>query len=314
MSDTIWDVIIIGAGPAGATAAIYCARSCLNVLIIEKALVGGKLTKTLFIDNYPGYLDRSGFQLSDNLLTQLKELKVEIKNEEVIEITSSNNNWELKTKKANFFTRTILIATGMRERKLEIENETEYYSKGVSYCAICEGNLYTGEEMIVVGGGNSALEEGIYLTAMASNLKLVHRRREFRGDEILVKQLKGKDNVTIFTPYKPKKILVENDKVKGLLVTHAETGEELEIKGKAVFIFIGLLPETDFLSNLSLERDERGFIIVDSEMRTNLKGIFAAGDVINKELRQIVTAMNDGAIAAIAIKNYIKSGHFSKNN
>ncbi|ADX98016.1 NAD(P)/FAD-dependent oxidoreductase [Mycoplasma suis] len=307
MSDRIWDVIIIGSGPAGATAAIYCARSCLNVLILEKALVGGKLTKTLFIDNYPGYLDRSGFQLSDNLLTQLKGLNVEIKTEEVLNIVESQNSWTIETKKSSFKSRAILIATGMRERKLEIENETEYYSKGVSYCAICEGNLYTGEEVIVVGGGNSALEESIYLTAMASNLKLVHRRREFRGEEILVKQLKGKENVEIHTPYKPKKVLVDGDKVCGLLVTHSETGEEKVISGKAVFIFIGLLPETDFLSSLALKRDERGFILVDHEMRTNLKGIFAAGDVINKELRQIVTAMNDGAIAAIAIKNFIKS-------
>ncbi|CBZ40512.1 Thioredoxin reductase [Mycoplasma suis KI3806] len=307
MSDRIWDVIIIGSGPAGATAAIYCARSCLNVLILEKALVGGKLTKTLFIDNYPGYLDRSGFQLSDNLFTQLKGLNVEIKTEEVLNIVESQNSWTIETKKSSFKSRAILIATGMRERKLEIENETEYYSKGVSYCAICEGNLYTGEEVIVVGGGNSALEESIYLTAMASNLKLVHRRREFRGEEILVKQLKGKENVEIHTPYKPKKVLVDGDKVCGLLVTHSETGEEKVISGKAVFIFIGLLPETDFLSSLALKRDERGFILVDHEMRTNLKGIFAAGDVINKELRQIVTAMNDGAIAAIAIKNFIKS-------
>ncbi|CCE66768.1 NAD(P)/FAD-dependent oxidoreductase [Candidatus Mycoplasma haematominutum] len=303
----LWELIIIGGGPAGATAAIYCARACINVLILEKGLIGGKLNKTLFIDNYPGYLDRNGFKLSENIESQLQDLKVTTLIEEVVSIEAAGKHWTVKTKNNHYNTLAVLITTGMREKKLEIENEVEYYSKGVSYCAICEGNLYTGQEVIVVGGGNSALEESLYLTSIASKLKLVHRRREFRGDEILVRALQARENLDIYTPFKPVKILVEADKVVGLEVENTETGERKKLSSAAVFIFIGLLPEIDFLSNLPLKRDERGFIYVDSEMQTNLPGIFAAGDVIHKDLRQIVTAMNDGAIAAISIKNYLKT-------
>ncbi|AHC39953.1 thioredoxin reductase [Mycoplasma ovis str. Michigan] len=303
----IWDLIIIGAGPAGATAAIYAARACLKVLILEKSIVGGKLNKTLFIDNYPGYLDRNGIQLAENVYSQIKELNIKTSIEEVIELIQNNNIWEVKTSRGNLFKSiSVLITTGLREKKLEIENELEYYSKGVSYCAICEGNLYSEEEVVVVGGGNSALEESIYLSAIVSKLKLVHRRREFRGDEILLRDLKEKENVSIHTPYRPVRVLVEGDKVSGLEVEHVETGEKIQLSAKAVFIFIGLLPEVDFLSKLDLKRNKFGFIYVDEHMQTNLKGLFAAGDVIDKELRQIVTAMNDGAIAAISIKNYLK--------
>ncbi|RAO94808.1 thioredoxin-disulfide reductase [Mycoplasma wenyonii] len=303
----IWDLIIIGAGPAGATAAIYAARACLKVLILEKAVVGGKLNKTLLIDNYPGYLDRNGIQLAENIYSQLKDLKIETQIEEVIELTQNQEIWEVKTKSSKIFkSYSVLITTGLREKKLEIENELEYYSKGVSYCAICEGNLYAGEEVVVVGGGNSALEESIYLSAIVSHLKLVHRRREFRGDEILLRELQKKENVTIFTPYRPVRVLVENDRVSGLEVEQVETGEKIQLSSKAVFIFIGLLPETDFLSKLDIKRNSFGFVYVDEQMRTNLRGLFAAGDVIHKDLRQIVTAMNDGSIAAISIKNYLK--------
>ncbi|AFO52055.1 thioredoxin reductase [Candidatus Mycoplasma haematolamae str. Purdue] len=305
-----WDVVIIGGGPAGATAAIYCARACLKTLIIEKALVGGKLTKTLFIDNYPGYLARNGLKLSDDIHSQLNGLEVPVEMGEVTKLERHDNLWTVTTKgKKEFKAHSVLITTGMREKKLEIENELEYYSKGVSYCAICEGNLYTGEEVIVVGGGNSALEESLYLSSIVSKVKLVHRRREFRGDEILLRELKSKPNSEIHIPFRPVRVLVDGDKVRGLEIENTETLERTELPGKAVFIFIGLLPETDFLSNLGLERDERGFVCVDHNMSTNLPGLYAAGDVINKELRQIVTAMNDGAIAAISIKNYIKSLH-----
>ncbi|KMZ96289.1 hypothetical protein PVNG_02427 [Plasmodium vivax North Korean] len=148
----------------------------------------------------------------------------------------------------------------MRERQLEIENEREYYSKGVSYCAICEGNLYSGQDVIVVGGGNSALEESLYLSSIVSKVQLVHRRREFRGDEIVLKKLQKKKNVFIFTPFRPVRVVVDQDKVSGLEVENVETLEKTFIAGKAVFIFIGLLPECDFLSNLPLKKDERGFI------------------------------------------------------
>lgn len=302
--DTIFDLFIIGGGPASLTAAIYATRACLKTAFIEKEYPGGKLNKTQSIENYPGYLENTGADLAEKMLKQALENEVQQFWGEVIDIKKEGKEWRIYTKDTSYISKTVLIASGMKERVLDIPNVKEYYGKGVSYCAICDGNLYKGKDIVVVGGGNSAVEEAIYLSDITSKVNLVHRRNEFRADAVSVKKMKSINNIIVNTPYIPKEVKVENEKVRGLVI---KGEEEKLIEGDCVFFYVGLIPESSFLSSLNLERDEAGFIKVDENMRTSQEGLYAAGDIISKNLRQVVTAISDGATAAIAIKNYLNA-------
>lgn len=213
----------------------------------------------------------------------------------------------LGSEEEKFKGKTVLITSGMKERVLDIPNVNEYYGRGVSYCAICDGNLYSKKPVIVVGGGNSAVEESLYLADVTGGVNLVHRRREYRADDIFIKRMKKRDKIIENLPYIPVEVTVEGDKVIGLTVEHIETKDRKLICGDCVFFYVGLVPENYFLKKLKLEMDDGGFIKTNERMETSIPGIFAAGDVIHKELRQVVTAVNDGAIAAISIKNYINN-------
>lgn len=305
MSDYLYDSLIIGGGPAGMTAAIYSARACLKVAIIEKYLPGGKLTKTLSIENYPGFLENNGIELSKKMHKQVLENDVNFINDEVVSLEKQDSHWVVTTTEKKYFSKTVLIATGSKEKILGIPNEVEYYGNGVSYCAVCDGNLYKNQDVIVVGGGNSATEESLYLSKLVKHVHLIHRRTEFRADPIFVQRIKSTENITIHTPFIPLSVEIENEKVIGLKVKNVITNEIKILSGKCVFFYIGLLPVTEFLKNSNVKCDENGFICVDAHMSTNVDGLFAAGDITSKHLRQVVTALNDGAIAAISIKNYI---------
>ncbi|AEW44917.1 thioredoxin reductase [Mycoplasma haemocanis str. Illinois] len=306
--DELFDLFIIGGGPASLTAAIYSARACLKTAFIEKDWPGGKLNKTLYIENYPGYLKLNGSTLGESMLKQVLDNGVKQYFGTVIDVEKEEKTWKIRTANNQLFrSKSILIASGMRERVLDIDNVKEFYGKGISYCAICDGNLYRERPVIVVGGGNSAVEESIYLSDITSKVKLVHRRREFRAEAISVKKARNIKNIEIYTPYIPIGAEVKDNKIIGLKVRNVETEEESLLEGDCVFFYVGLIPENEFLKSIDIEKDEWGFLKVDENMRTSVPGIYAAGDIISKNLRQVVTATNDGAIAAISIKSYIDS-------
>ncbi|AEG72373.1 thioredoxin reductase [Mycoplasma haemofelis Ohio2] len=307
-SDELFDLFIIGGGPASLTAAIYSARACLKTAFIEKDWPGGKLNKTLYIENYPGYLELSGSSLGESMLKQVLDNGVKQYFGTVVDVKKDGEIWKIHSENNQIFkSKSILVASGMRERVLDIPNVKEFYGRGISYCAICDGNLYKGKPVVVVGGGNSAVEESIYLSDITSKVKLVHRRREFRAEAISVKKARDIENIEIYTPYIPVGAEVKDDKVVGLRIRNVETGEESLLEGDCVFFYVGLIPENEFLKSIDIEKDEWGFLKVDESMRTSIPGIYAAGDIISKNLRQVVTATNDGAIAAISIKSYIDS-------
>lgn len=298
----------MGGGPAGLSAALYCARAGLKVIVLEKDWAGGKLNKTLSIENYPGYTEINGAKLGEYMFGQIKEMGVELVLADVIDVKKSDDFWSVSSQEGKIFLgKTVLITSGMKERVLDIPNVKEYYGRGVSYCAICDGNLYAQKRVIVVGGGNSAVEESLYLADVTGGVELVHRRREYRADDIFIKRMRKNDRITENIPYIPIEVKVENDRVIGLVVEHTETKERKLIEGECVFFYVGLVPENYFLKGLNLEMDGGGFIRANGRMETSVEGIFAAGDIIHKELRQVVTAVNDGAIAAISIKNYINN-------
>lgn len=305
----IYDLIILGAGPAGLSAALYSARAGLKVAFIEKDFPGGKLNKTLSIENYPGYTEINGPQLGGYMLKQALDLNVQQIIGNVVDIRQEESNiWTTETSKGKQYkSKTVLITTGMKERVLDIPNVNKYYGKGVSYCAICDGNLYSNKPVVVVGGGNSAVEEALYLADITKGVQLVHRRREYRADYIFVKRMKQNHKIQENIPYMPIEVTVENDKVIGLTIQNNETNERKLVPGDCVFFYVGLIPENYFLNSLNLELDDAGFIKVNEKMETSVKGVFAAGDIIHKELRQVVTAASDGSIAAISIKNYLNN-------
>ena len=294
----MYDVIIVGAGPAGLTAAIYACRANLKVLVLEAMTYGGQIINTPSIENYPALFKVSGFDFATNLYNQAKELGSEIKFEKVIKIIPG------KEKKVITFTnsykaKAIIIATGAVSRKLNLPNEDEFVGKGISYCATCDGNFYKGQVVAVNGGGNTAFEDAIYLADITKKVYLIHRRNEFRADASLVEQAKKKKNIEFILNSKIIK-LNGDDKLSSITLNN---NKELNIDG--LFIAIGKVPETNnFASVVKTTKD--GYFESNEECLTNQEGIFVAGDAREKELRQLVTATSDGAIAATAAIKYLK--------
>lgn len=304
-----YDLIIIGAGPAGMTAAIYAQRANLKTVIIEKALPGGKMTRTSEVENYPGFDFIDGQGLATKMQEQVEKLNVEIIYDEVVKVEDANNhNSKIVTLFANktLTAKAVIIATGTIEKKIGVPGEDEYYGKGVSYCGVCDGFLFKNKTITVVGGGYAACEESLYLTRMTDKLNLVHRREGFRADEKTVARVKNHPSINMHVNYRVIEVLgdKELDKVVGLKLENTETKEIKEIATDALFPYIGSIPISEFVKDLGV-CDEEGYILVDDTCQTTIPGLFAAGDVIRKKLRQIVTATNDGAVAAQYIINYI---------
>ena len=294
----MYDIIIIGAGIAGLTSAIYSLNANKKVLVLEKQSYGGQIITSPKVNNYPGLPNINGFDLATAVYNQAIDLGCEIKYEQVEKITKEI---EIFTTKDKYLAKAIIIATGLVSNKLNIENEDNYIGKGISYCATCDGNFYKNKDVMVVGGGNTALEETLYLSDICNKVYLVHRRDEFRGQRSSLDKLKEKENVEIITNSQINKIY-GNDLLEGVEIIN-NNSELRSINISGLFIAVGKVPSNVIFKDI-IELNENGYIKDNSNCHTNVEGIFVAGDVKEKNLRQLVTAASDGAIAAIeAIKH-----------
>ena len=288
----MYDIIIIGAGPAGLTSALYALRANKKVLILEAKNYGGQIINAGNIENYPGIESISGFDYATNLYKQAKNLGLEIRYETVVRIEEDKT---VVTNKAKYNAKAIILATGAQNRKLNIDKEEEFIGKGVSYCATCDGHFFKDKTVAVVGGGNTALQDAIYLSNIAKKVYLIHRRDEFRAEDKYIQELKNKENVEIILNANVTGINGENT-VKSIdIINNDDTTKNIEIDG--LFIAIGQEPKNEIFSNI-IDIDEKGYIKSEDGVHTNIQGIYVAGDTRQKELRQLVTATNDGAIAA----------------
>lgn len=294
---TDYDVIVIGMGPAGITAAIYLKRANLNCLIIEKNTPGGLLNKTSTVENYPGIIQITGPDLAYKFYEQLNAQQIPQKFEEVKEIIDVNDYKKVVTNKGEYTAKKVIIAIGREPKKLKNTNEERLEGKGISFCSLCDGALYKNEEVSIVGGGNSALEEALYLSDICKKVTIINKSNSLKGDSILIDKVNDKENIEVINNSEVKEFHGKNDKLE--YVTLKTDKEDKDLYVKACFIFIGYEPATKFLKNLDI-LDEKGYINVDETRRTKIKGIYAAGDIVKKEAYQIITASSDGAIAAVS--------------
>lgn len=292
----MFDIVIIGAGISGMTAALYSLRAGKSVLLLESSVYGGQIINSKEIENYPGVLNTDGFNLMKNLYEQINKYDVIYKNEEVLEIIDNNT---IITNKDKYKAGAIIVATGLRNKSLGLDKEKEFIGKGVSYCATCDGNFFKGKDVVVVGGGNTAMEDVLYLSNIVNKVYLVHRRDTFRADEVLVDKVKKLTNVEIKINSTIKDILGSPLLNKVVL----DNGQELDVS--ALFIAIGKIADNYKFSNV-LDLDEQGFIISD-DTTTKFPNLFVAGDCRTKKVRQLITAASDGAIAAQNAIEYLNN-------
>lgn len=300
------DITIIGCGPAGLTAAIYATRAGLSVRMLDRGAPGGKINLTAELENWPGEKEIQGPELAVKMFEHATSLGAEYVYGDVIEIKDQGDYKEVVCEDQTYASKAIIIASGTKERMLHIKNEEELAGRGVSYCAVCDGPFFRGDDIVVVGGGNSALQEAYYLTNCASKVHLIVRRDVFRADQAVADKVIDNEKVEIHFLKKPVEIVEKDQKVAGIIVEDSNTHEQSEIPCKAVFPFVGMDPVSHFASDLGI-LDERGYVLTDETMKTAVDGIYAAGDVRKKVLRQVVTAASDGAIAAQEIAH--KLGH-----
>ncbi len=304
----MYDVLIVGAGPAGLTAGIYAARGGLKTAVVELAMPGGQAAATEKISNYPGFPEGiGGYELMNLFHQQALSFGVEFIFEEVQHLKLQGEVKELKTSEQTLSSKTVIIAAGSKPRFLNIPGEKEFHGRGVSYCATCDGAFFKDKHVMVIGGGNSALEEGIYLTKFASKVTLVHQRDKFRVSQSLIDRVQNNPKIEIIFNAAPTEIRGD-EKVTGVLLKDkkSDTIENVSVDG--VFIYIGTQPNTQFVGG-ELETDEKGYIKTDSHMHTNLPGVFAAGDIRTTALRQVATAVGDGALAAVEAEKYLSQQH-----
>ncbi|GGE36550.1 thioredoxin reductase [Pullulanibacillus camelliae] len=307
MADTekIYDVIIAGAGPAGMTAAVYASRANLDTLMIERGIPGGQMANTEEVENYPGFESILGPDLSNKMFDHAKKFGAEYAYGDITEIRDGE---ELKTVVAGnkeYKARAVIVTTGAEYKKLGVPGEDELGGRGVSYCAVCDGAFFKEKELVVVGGGDSAVEEGVYLTRFASKVTIVHRRDKLRAQKILQDRAFNNEKVDFIWNHTVKEIHEKDGKVGKVTLVNTQDGSEQEFKADGVFIYIGLLPLNNAVKHLGITNEE-GYIKTNENMETAIPGIFAAGDIRDKELRQIATATGDGAIAAQAAQAYIE--------
>ncbi len=292
-----YDIIVIGAGPAGMTAALYAARGGMRVMVLEKAFVGGQASLTFEIENYPGFEKIGGMELSMQMQAQCEKFGVSFEFAEVLSFELKNAVKTVETTAGVFEADAIILALGAHARKLEIEGEERFTGSGVSYCATCDGAFYRKKTVAVVGGGNTALEDAIYLSDLAEKVFVIHRRDEFRASPVLVERARLRENITFLLDSVVEKIEGEM-KVENIAVKNVKSGECSTIVLDGVFVAVGLTPETALLEGVV--EMENGYVLTDEWMKTSLPLVYAAGDLRKKPLRQVVTACADGAIAAEA--------------
>ena len=297
------DIIIVGGGPAGITAAIYAARAGKKVMVIEKDSCGGQIVYSPLVENYPGMPGMSGAEFADNLTVQAENLGVEIEYGEVESVTKCGDGFEVDFGDT-VAAKAIILAPGASHRHLGLENEEELTGCGVSYCAVCDGAFYAGMDVAVNGGGNTALQDALFLSNTCSHVTVIHRRDEFRGDPVLVRQLEKRENVSFLLSSTVNGLVAEEDELAGIVTEDLKTGIEHQIPVKGLFIAIGQIPQTEAFRGL-VETDGAGYIKAGENCETNVSGIFAAGDCRTKEVRQLTTAAADGAVAALAACKYL---------
>ncbi len=308
-SNEVLDVLMIGAGPASLTAAIYTTREDLNTVLYEKGVVGGLASITDWVDNYPGFPDGiSGMELGENLRKQAERFGAKIELGEVLAISKEDKMIKVSTTDGDRYAKTVLIATGSDYKRLGVTGEDEYYARGVHFCATCDGAFYRDKRLVVVGGGNSAVQEAIFLTKFANHIDLLVRSDKMRASEVLQEDLKKySDVITVHYSSSTDEIVGDGKKVTGVKST--TNGEQRTIETDGVFVFIGLLPNTKFLGTSGVELDEIGLIKTNLNLETSVSGVFAAGDVRSGATMQIASAVGEGSTAALRIREYLDE-HF----
>ena len=290
-----YDVVIIGGGIAGVTAAIYLKRANKSVVLLELSVIGGQIINASSVENYPGYNEIKGFELGNKFKEQLDNLSIEVKYEAVKQISGDDNNFTIVTNTDSYNAKKVIIATGTISRKLDIPDEDKYLGKGLSFCATCDGAFFKGKDVIVIGGGNAAIDDALYLSNMCNKVYLMHRRDAFRAEEMKVESLRNKSNVEFILNASIKDIhgseFVEN-------IDYQQNNEIKNLSVQGVFVCIGRVPSFNFDEGIELEN---GFIITNENMETNIEGIYAIGDIRKKEVRQLTTAASDGTIASMDI-------------
>lgn len=300
--EKVYDLIIIGCGPAGMSAAIYARRFNLSVLILEYNAPGGAMVNTEEISNYPGVNTINGVDLSMQMYTQMMSLNVDYQGVKVLEIIKNKEkDFVVKGSNKEFYSKSIIIATGTRNRVLNIESEKKFFYRGISWCAICDGPLYKGKDVAVIGGGNSALSAALTLSKFVNKVYLVHRRSEFRSEKMITEKVLNNKKIELIL--NSNVIDFTGDQLLDGIIVKNKDEEQRKIAVSGCFEEIGRLPNTEFLKGIELSSD--GYIIVNEDCKTSVDGIYACGDVILKKVRQIATAVNDGAIAGLAVSNYL---------
>ncbi len=300
----IYDAVILGGGPAGYTAALYCARAGLDTVVLEKLSAGGQMAMTEQIDNYPGFEEGvDGFTLADKMQNQAERFGAETRLEEVLSVSLEGPIKEVTTDSGVVKGKTIIIATGANPRKMGVDKEDAMIGRGVGYCAACDGMFYKGKTVAVIGGGNTAAADAMLLSRICERVHVVHRRDSLRATKIYHEPLMKTENVEFHWDSKVVEIL-EDGKVTGITLENLKTGEKSKVDVSGIFVSIGRVPATELFKDV-LKLDESGYIIADETTRTNIPGVFAIGDVRRKALRQVVTAVADGAVASHYADEYL---------
>ena len=309
MTQTVYDLAIIGGGPAGLTAGIYGARAGMSTLILERLSPGGQVVTTDIVENYPGFTEPiNGYELAQRILTQATKFGVEIRSAEVtgIDVHSQEEQKLISLGDESILARAVIIASGAHHRRLGVPGEERFWGRGISCCATCDGMFYRDKHVVVVGGGDTAIKEAIFLTRFVSKITLVHRRDRLRATKILQDKIFALGDKVEFAWKSVVKEILGDDQVRSVRLSSVDTGEERVLECDGVFLFVGFTPNTDFLRGV-VELDERGYVITDDNMATSVPGVFACGDARKKLFRQIVTACGEGATAAFAAEMYVEN-------
>jgi len=299
----VYECLVIGAGPSGIGAAIKLHQAGVDVALIEMSTPGGKINIAPRVDNYPGQHEIVGPDLAVIFFERVMNEGVEFIGDEIVSLDQEGDVFCLKGKGSTYYAKTVYIATGTVERKIGLPLEDELFGHGLSYCALCDGHFFKGQDVLVIGGGNTALKEAIHLAHIVKHLYIIHRRNEFRGSNKLVDELRALDNVTILTPYIPLEFIKEDDHLSGVKIQNKETLEEKVLTVQGVFPLVGQNPNSNFI-NLDI-KNEWGNIPVDKKMMTRVNGVFAGGDILPRDIRQIYLAEHDGMVAAKSIMEYL---------
>ncbi len=305
-------VLMVGAGPSALAASVYTTREHIETVLVEKGVIGGLAAITDKIDNYPGFAEGiAGLELADQLQKQAERFGAKIELGEVKSIEKIGEDILVKTTDGDYSAEAVLLATGSDYKKLSVPGEKEFYGRGVHYCATCDGAFYKDKKIIVVGGGNSAAQESLFLTRFSNDITVLVRS-EWRASDVLVEEVENHDAITVEMGWQVSEIVGEDNKVARVVATHLETDKTKEFAADGVFVFVGLKPNTDFIKNSKIELDDYGFIKTDSNLQTTIPGVFASGDVRSGATMQIASAVGEGATAALKLRMYLENKHRAK--